>query len=106
MYTYSPPARGNIVESSAYVSAPANASTPAAIQTKSTSSGDPTLQVITRVLRKTPVPIMLAMLIDVAAVSPRLRTSDGPSDAGLGLGVGSAISRALQTTLIMCGRLR
>src|SRR3954451_12885973 len=79
--TYSPPAFGIIAASSAYVSAPATARSPDTIQTAITVSGEPTLQVITRVLRNTPVPIMLAMLTEVAATSPRPRTREVESRA-------------------------
>ena len=54
MNTYSPPARGIIAASSAYVSAPARLSRPAATHAASTSHGVSTLHIITRVLRKIP----------------------------------------------------
>src|SRR2546425_12949281 len=71
----SPAASGIIASSSAYVSAPNSESNPAATQTESAIIGVPVLQVITRALIKTPVPIMLATLTEIAAVRPRPRTS-------------------------------
>src|SRR5713226_5384028 len=75
MMPYSPAARGIIASSSAYVSAPASDSSPATSQTVSALPGVPTLQVITRALRKTPVPITFATLTEIAAIRPRPRTS-------------------------------
>src|SRR4051795_7612776 len=48
---------------------------PAAIQTTMTISGDPTLQVITRAFRKTPVPMTLPMTMEAAATNVRPRMS-------------------------------
>src|SRR5688572_1764115 len=75
MKTYSPPARGQMAASSAYVRAPAMESSPATTQTAITRPGEPTLQVITRDLRKTPVPITLPTTMEVAAITPRPRMS-------------------------------
>ena len=54
---------------------PASDNNPAASHTTSTSLALPTLQVMTRVLRKTPVPIMLATLTAAAAHGPTPRVS-------------------------------
>jgi hypothetical protein len=47
-----------------------------------TSPGVPTLHVITRAFRKTPVPIMFAMFTEVAAVRPSPRTRPTLTGAG------------------------
>ena len=60
---YSPPARGKIVASSAYVRAPSRLITPAITHTPMTMPGVSTLQVMTRALRKTPVPMTLPTTI-------------------------------------------
>ena len=70
----SPPARGIIAASSAYVSAPARVSTPAASHAASTSHGVSTLHIMTRVLRKMPVPMTLPTTTEVDAARPRPRT--------------------------------
>src|SRR5688572_25887536 len=72
---YSPAARGIIASNSAYVSAPASESSPAKTQTASAFPGLPTLHVITRAFKNTPVPMMLATLTEMAAISPRPRMS-------------------------------
>src|ERR1043166_6055543 len=51
------------------------ASRPASTQTISALPGVPTLHVMTRALRKTPVPMMFATLTEIAAISPRPRMS-------------------------------
>src|SRR5581483_9297552 len=48
---------------------------PATSQTVSAMPGVPTLQVITRALRNTPVPITFATLTEIAAINPKPRTS-------------------------------
>src|SRR5919202_6797501 len=75
MKTYSPPARGIIAASSAYVSAPARLRKPAATHAAITSHGVSTLHIITRVFRKMPVPMTLPTTIETAAKTPRPRTS-------------------------------
>ena len=50
-------------------------SRPAKTQTISALPGVPTLHVITRALRNTPVPMMLATLTEIAAISPSPRMS-------------------------------
>src|ERR1044072_7511826 len=75
MIPYSPAARGIIASKSAYVSAPASESKPAKTQTISALPGVPTLHVITRAFRNTPVTMMLSTLTEMAAISPRPRTS-------------------------------
>src|SRR3982750_3061829 len=72
--TYSAPACGRSVVSSAYVNAPASANSPAAIQAAITREGEPTLQVITRAFKKIPVPMMLPTLTEIAAIGPNPRT--------------------------------
>ena len=64
---------GRIAVSSAYVKAPASDSNPAAIHTNITHFGSPTLHVIARAFRKTPVPITFPIMTDTAAISPRPR---------------------------------
>jgi hypothetical protein len=56
---------------------PASESNPAAIHTSITSFALPTLQVMTRVFRKTPAPIMLETLTAIAAHIPTPRISCG-----------------------------
>src|SRR6266545_4732625 len=73
MMPYSPAARGNIANNSAYVSAPASESNPATSHTVKALPGVPTLQVITRALRNTPVPMTFATLTEIAATKPRPR---------------------------------
>src|SRR5689334_22356947 len=75
MMPYSPAARGNIASSSAYVSAPASDKRPATNHTVSVLPGVPTLQVITRAFKNTPVPMTLATLTEIAATKPRPRTN-------------------------------
>src|ERR1051325_11085324 len=75
MMPYSPAARGNIASSSAYVSAPASDNKPATSQTLKALPGVPTLHVITRALRNTPVPMTFATLTEIAATKPRPRMS-------------------------------
>ena len=75
MKTYSPPARGIIAASSAYVSAPARLKNPAAIHAMMTKPGVSTLHIITRVFRKIPVPMTLPTTIETDAKTPRPRTS-------------------------------
>ena len=60
MKTYSPPARGIMAASSAYVSAPARLSDRRETQAASISHGSSTLHIITRGLRKMPVPMTRA----------------------------------------------
>src|SRR5271154_4271373 len=60
---------------SEYENVPARESRPAASHTNSTVFALPTLQVMTRVLRKTPVPIMLATLTAIAPHAPTPRVS-------------------------------
>src|SRR5919112_1263976 len=75
MKTYSPPARGIIAASSAYVSAPARLRNPAATHATITIHGDSTLHIITRVFRKMPVPMTLPTTTETDAKRPRPRTS-------------------------------
>src|SRR5438552_914352 len=75
MMPYSPAARGIIAKSSAYVSAPASDSSPATSHTVNALPGVPTLQVITRAFKNTPVPMTFATLTAIAAIKPRPRTS-------------------------------
>src|SRR5205807_6198203 len=75
MMPYSPAARGNMASSSAYVSAPASDSKPATSHTVKALPGVPTLHVITRAFRNTPVPMTFATLTEIAATSPRPRMS-------------------------------
>src|SRR5438874_7077847 len=75
MIPYSPAARGNMASSSAYVSAPASDSKPATSHTVKALPGVPTLHVITRALRNTPVPMTFATLTEIAATKPRPRMS-------------------------------
>src|SRR4051812_27368728 len=75
MNTYSPPARGINTQSSPYVRAPASDSTPATTHTVTTRLGVPTLHVITRAFRNTPVPMTTPVTIDMAANRPSPRTS-------------------------------
>ena len=75
MKTYSPPARGIIAASSAYVSAPARLRTPAATHATITIHGDSTLHIITRVFKKMPVPMTLPTTIETDAKRPSPRTS-------------------------------
>src|ERR1700738_5146389 len=68
---------------SEYENVPASDSSPAATHTKRTIFALPTLQVITRVFRNTPVPIMLATFTAMAAQGPMPRTSSvRAEDAG------------------------
>src|SRR3954452_9177615 len=101
MKTYSPPALGIIAASSAYVSAPARLRRPATTQTVMTIPGVPTLHVITRDLRKTPVPMTSPITIAIAARAPSPRTSPTSGVAG---GTDTAIShlaglKVLQSTI-------
>lgn len=57
------------------MSAPASDSNPATNQTVKALPGVPTLQVITRALRNTPVPMTLATLTEIAAIRPSPRIS-------------------------------
>jgi len=75
MNTYSPPACGMRAQSSPYVSAPASESPPATTHASSTNPGVPTLQVMTRAFKNTPVPMTTPITIAVAASSPSPRTS-------------------------------
>ena len=74
MKVYSPPACGIIAASSAYVSAPARLRRPATTHTVTTIPGVPTLQVMTRALRNTPVPMTSPMRIALEASRPSPRT--------------------------------
>jgi hypothetical protein len=60
---------------------------PAAIQMKMTVPGVPTLQVMTRVFKKTPVPMMLPTTIEMAAIRPRPRMSVMLLGAGFDMNV-------------------
>src|ERR1700733_8607600 len=60
---------------SEYENDPASANNPAVSQTSNTILALPTLQVITRVLRKTPVPIMLATFTATAPHAPTPRVN-------------------------------
>src|SRR5205085_5220635 len=75
MKTSSPPARGIIAASSAYVSAPARLKNPAATHAMIPSQGVATLHIITRVFRKMPVPMTPPTTIETEAKTPRPRTS-------------------------------
>jgi hypothetical protein len=54
---------------------PASESNPAAIHTDITTQALPTLQVMTRVFRNTPAPIMFETLMEIAAHIPTPRIS-------------------------------
>src|SRR5262249_9767702 len=71
---YSPPASGNMADNSAYVRAPASESIPDVIQTAITVQPEPTLQVMTRAFRKTPVPITVPTTTAIAPqrLNPRM----------------------------------
>src|SRR5580693_4427685 len=76
---------------SEYEKVPASDSRPAAAQTSSTVFALPTLQVMTRVLRNTPVPIMLATLTAVAAHGPTPRVNSpraGSAEVAMFIGEG------------------
>ncbi len=89
MNTYSPPASGISAATSAYEKVPASDRSPAATHTASTAEALPTLQVMTRDFRNTPVPIMLATFIAIAAVRPSARSSSGRAGAFAAMGRGS-----------------
>src|SRR5207237_6071444 len=92
MYTYTPPERGNIAASSAYVSAPHSASSPPRTQTKSMSAGSGTRPAITAGVRKMPPPMVEPTSTATALQSPSRRgrrspqrsVSGGSGDVGMG----------------------
>src|SRR2546425_10010419 len=75
MIPYPPAAGETIAKSPAYVSAPAKERKPATNQTVKAIPGVPTLHVMTRAFRNTPVPITFATLTEMAAIKPRPRIS-------------------------------
>src|ERR1700723_2420325 len=83
---------------SEYEKVPASDSRPAAAQTSSTVFAPPTLQVMTRVLRNTPVPIMLATLTAVAAQGPTPRVNSpraGSAEAPMFIAEGSFVCSSI-----------
>src|ERR1700704_524075 len=76
MKLYCPPERGIMALSSANVSAPPSVNTPATRYASSTIHGVPTLQVMTRALTKTPVPMTLVTMSAVAGISVSPLTRD------------------------------
>src|ERR1043165_8643954 len=64
--------------------------------------GVPTLHVMTRAFRNTPVPMMLATLTEMAAISPRPRMSCVCSAC---IGFYPQITQNLFSTCVICGLL-
>src|SRR5256885_5236800 len=77
-YTYTPPERGNIAASSAYVSAPHNASSPPTPHTKSISTGSGARPAITAGVRKIPPPMVEPTSTATALHSPSRRGRRSP----------------------------
>src|SRR2546429_60544 len=77
-YTYTPPERGTIAASSAYVSAPHSASSPPSTHTTSMSTGSGTRPAITAGVRKIPPPIVEPTSTATALQKPSRRGRRSP----------------------------
>src|SRR2546427_2003882 len=75
-YTYSPPAWGRLAASSAYASAPANASAPPIAHTESIAVLSGRMVATNPGVVKMPTPMTLEMTIAAASSGPRRRSSD------------------------------
>src|SRR6266568_3527205 len=78
MYTYTPPERGNSAASSAYVSAPHNASRPPSTHTPNIGSGAGTRSAMTAGVRKIPPPMVEPTSTAIALQKPSRRGSRSP----------------------------
>src|SRR5437588_3557078 len=83
-YTYTPPERGNIAASSAYVSAPHSASSPPNTHTSSISTGSGTRPAITAGVRKMPPPMVEPTSTATALQKPRRRGRRSPQRSVIG----------------------
>src|SRR5690348_4429341 len=78
MYTYTPPERGNSAASSAYVSAPHNASRPPSTHTPNIGSGAGTRSAMTAGVRKIPLPMVEPTSTATALQKPSRRGRRSP----------------------------
>jgi hypothetical protein len=76
MYTYAPPASGIIAPSSAYVSAPASATTPPSAHTRKTAPAVGSAFAVSAGVKKMPLPMIPPTTSSAAEKSPSSRRSD------------------------------
>src|SRR2546423_11114126 len=86
-YTYTPPERGSIAASSAYVSAPHSASSPPSTHTTSMSTGSGTRPAITAGVRKIPPPMVEPTSTATALHRPSRRGRRSPQRSVIDGGV-------------------
>src|SRR5205823_2494944 len=84
MYTYTPPVRGYIAESSAKVNAPASAITAPSTQPPTNRGTEGTRDATTAGVRKIPEPMVEPATTAIALTKPSLRGSRSPQRSGAG----------------------